>query len=153
MIAFRPMAANDERFVVSSWAMSYRDSDYAGLIAYDDWHRVMRPTIAKLLRRPGMRTVVAHETDDPDPLADLYGFVTADTTADVPVVYYVYVKHAYRLSGIARALFDAIGVDPARPFRYACKTAAVSKIYEARKIPCAQWDPVPARDNQQRRAG
>ncbi len=152
-VAFRPMLARDERFVVSTWAMSYRDSPYAGMLPFTDWHRVMRPVIMATLRRPSVQTFVAHETDDPDPVADLYGFIAADLSEANPLVLYVYVKQVYRRSGIARRLCSAIGVDPGLPFRYAYRTTAADELAEARKIPYAKWDAIPTRNYEPRRAG
>lgn len=144
-MAVRPLLPRDERFVVSAWVMSLRDSDYAGLVDYEDWHRVMRPVVAKLLKRPDVTTLVAYKTDEDDPTADLYGFLVAMPDPLHPVVAYCYVKHAYRRFGIARTMFAAMGIDPSKPFRYVCRTPAVAELIEARKIPSARWDPMPVR--------
>lgn len=78
--------------------------------------------------------------------ADLFGFVSYDPAEhNNPLVFYCYVKHAFRKMGIARALMKAANVDTSEPFRYACKTNAVRELYNARKIPCAKWDPIDAR--------
>lgn len=151
--AFRPMLPRDERFVVSAWVMSLRDSDYAGIVDHEDWHRCMRPVVSKLLKRPDVVTMVAAKTDEPDPTADIYGFLVAmPEPVSSPVVVYCYVKHAYRRLGLARGLFRAMGIDPDKPFRFACRTAAVAELYEARKIPCAKWDPMPVRIAPRRKA-
>ncbi len=149
-IAYRPAEPADRRFIVSTWAMSYQEADSAGMIAIEDWHKVMRPQINKVIDRPDARTIVAYETTDDGHEANLYGFITGEPDAKWPLVVYVYVKHAYRRAGVARGLFAALGVDPTRPFEYACRTRAVAEIYEARKIPCAQWDPMSVRQPRKR---
>jgi GNAT superfamily N-acetyltransferase len=145
-VAFRPAELSDRRFIVGAWMMSFRTSHSAGLIAMDDWVGVMRPQIEKLLEREGTTTVVAYDPDEPAGLTDLQGFIAADVTpGSLPLVLYVYVKEPYRRWGYARGLFRAIGVDPERPFLYACKTAVVAELARLRKIPSARWDPLAAR--------
>lgn len=151
MIAVRDARAGDESFVVSTWSASFKTSHSAGLIQSEDWATVMHEQIAKVLARAGARTLVAYERTDP---SFLYGFIAGDTTdARMPVVFYVYVKEPYREAGwengkrigdgYARQLFRALGVDPARPFVYVCKTPIVSRL--AGKIPMARWNPLVAR--------
>lgn len=139
MIAHRPADVGDHRFIVSSWVTSYRDADTSGFIQVEDWHALMYPQIEKALARPDVVATVAYETSDPDRGADLYGFIVADVTERPALVYYLYVKQAYRRSGIARGLFEAIGVDPARPFHYVCSTPMASLLQ--RKIPMSRWMP------------
>jgi GNAT superfamily N-acetyltransferase len=139
-IAFRPAELADRRFIVLNWLSSYRTAHTAGLIAMEDWHDVMWPQVEKLLDRPTSTTFVAYDPDESDRLVDLHGFIAADITPGPPLVLYVYVKDAYRRAGIARGLFEAIGVDPRRPFLYACKTPIVAELAEQRKIPCAKFD-------------
>jgi hypothetical protein len=153
VIAFRPAEPRDRGFIVSAWATSYQNSLYAGFISFDSWHRVMRPEVIATLDRPAVRAVVAYETENPDPASDLYGFLVAEPgTKPTPTVFYVYVKYAFRRSGIARRLFEAAGIDVRSNFLYVCKTDEVDEIVEAGKIPRARWCPLPAR-KQTRRAG
>lgn len=148
-IACRPadLANPSERnFIVNGWCDSYKDADMAGLIQIEDWFAVMIPQVVKAMNRPGVRTMIAIDSDDAD---QFYGFITADTLEQPPLVYYVYVKSYYRRGGrgrlwdgpgAARQLFAAIGVDPGAPFRYVCSTAILKVL--ARKIPMARWQPL-----------
>lgn len=144
-IAFRPAELADQHFIVSTWTQSYRTAFTAGMIQEEDWYRVMDEQVAKALARPDVRTIVACNPDATGHVADLHGFITADTEERPPLVYYVYVKEAYRRGsgrlwdgpGLARGLFAAIGVDPSRPFHYVCSTPMVRTL--ARKIPLAKW--------------
>ena len=150
-IAYRPADLSqapenaERRFIVDAWCRSYQFAHAAGMIAVEDWFAVMIPQVDKLLARPDVRTIVAHAPDDVDRIADLYGFITVDTAARPPIVFYVFVKEPYRRNGVARGLFGAAGVDPKLPFVYACTTGIVSKIVYSRKIPLAKWDPLVAR--------
>lgn len=134
-IAHRAALPSDRQFIVSTWSSSFKKSHSAGIIQADDWAEIMRPQIEKALDRPDARAVVAYEKDDPD---FFYGFIAGDTSDDTPVVFYVYVKEAYRREGIASGLFAALGVDPARRFVYVCKTGIVAEL--SSKIPCARFN-------------
>jgi hypothetical protein len=148
-IAYRPadMADQLERnFIVDAWVGSYRGAKTSGIIQIEDWYPVMIPTVEKILAKPDVRTVVA--TVPGVTVADLLGFITADTAERPALVYYVFVKTHYRRggagrlwpgSGVGRGLFEAIGVDPAQPFNYVASTP-MCRILE-RKIPMARWEP------------
>jgi len=142
----------DRRFVVDAWVSTYRDAFTAGMIQVEDWYAIMIPQIAKVLTKPDVRTVVATVAGATDRIADLTGFIVADTDEDPPLVYYVFAKEHYRRGGrgrlwggpgIARGLFEAIGVDPARPFNYVCSTPMCRTL--ERKIPLARWRPLHGR--------
>lgn len=128
---------NDRSFVVSNWAATFRTAFAAGMIAMEDWDSVMYPQIEKVLGRAGTKTVVAFDADGP------IGFIAANPTEKPPHVFYVYVQQDARKQHVARALFDAVGINPDMPFGYTCKTRVLSDL--ARKIPMAQWRPLIAR--------
>lgn len=156
MTLYRPadLAPDSEEraFVISTWSSSYKGSHFAGLIASEDWPAIMHAQIGKLLDRPGTRTLgpgtrtlVACEPD-----GFLYGFIAGDTSRRLPIVHYVYVKDPFRGAGYARGLFGALGVDPAQPFLYTCRTAIVSRIADkypggSNKIPHGKFVPAAAR--------
>jgi hypothetical protein len=130
-VAFRRADFSNEperHFIVDSWVSSYRYSDTSGMIAPENWFRVMIPEVERVLDRPDAITIVAYEPGDTSRLSDIQGFITVDTTEQIPVVFYCFVKEAYRRSGYARGLFNAAGIDPARPFFYTCTTEIVSRI-------------------------
>lgn len=118
---------DDQRcsFVVALWSSSYKKSHRAGLIQAEDWASVMHQQIEKLLAKPNNTTLLAYEKTDP---SFLYGFIAGDVTEDVPIVHYVYCKEPYRKSGVARGLFDALGVDPYKRFVYTCETSVVLRL-------------------------
>jgi GNAT superfamily N-acetyltransferase len=160
IVVHRQHTPDDRDFIVSSWSSSFKRSHFAGMIHTDDWAAVMHPQIRRVLERPDARAMVAYEKTDP---AFLYGFIAGDTSLHVPVVedgqrkvytlpvvFYVFVKEAYRRVGIARGLFTALGVDPLRPFIYTGRTGVVRTLIEARKIPRADWNPLVARYEKQR---
>lgn len=139
MIAHRAAGAVDRNFVAKSWVASYRDADSAGFIAVDDWYLVMIPQVVKAMARPDVRVWIAYETSNPNPSANAYGFLVADTAERPPLVYYVFVKEAYRRAGVARGLFAAAGIAPDQPFNFVCDTPMAHRL--RRKIPLARWAP------------
>ena len=143
MIAFRQALPRDRDFIVSAWSASYRKSKYAGMIANENWADVMHPQIKRVLDSRGMQATVAYETTATPGVADLFGFIAADLSRIVPVVGYVFVKQAYRRSGIARRLFAAVGIDPKLPFDFICSTDIADELIEmGRHAPHATFKPV-----------
>jgi hypothetical protein len=130
--------ADERAFVISTWASSYKHSHFAGLIRSEDWAAVMHDQLGKLIDRSTVRTLVAW-----DPPAFLYGHIVGDTAGATPIVHYVYVKDPFREAGIARGLFAAMGVDPAKPFVYTSRTSMVVRLTD--KIPLARFSPAAAR--------
>lgn len=112
---------------------------------------VMHREIDRVIDHPTTRTIVAEEPGEVDHEGRpfLYGFISARVGR--PYVYYVYVKNAYRRArerhglalGYASQLFAAAGIDPRKPFGFACHTAYCAKL--GRKIPLAELNPLPAR--------
>jgi hypothetical protein len=145
-LAFRPADLSDDedrQFVIATWSSSFKHANSAGLIASEDWSTVMHPQFAKVLARRDARTIVAYERTDP---TFFYGWVAGDTT-DIypPYVFYAYVKEPFRRLGVARALFDRLGVDLFAPLAYACHTPAAAAMRDAGKIPRARHKPLVAR--------
>lgn len=138
-VRFREANANDRAFIVSSWVTSYREAYSAGIIQNADWHRIMRDQANRILDRSDVRTIVAY---DPSPearaaRADILGYIVG--CAEDKYVVFVYVKDDVRRAGVARWLFEQLGIDPAQRFEYACRTAPVKAL--AAKIPNAVWNP------------
>ncbi len=144
-IDYRRALPRDREFVISTWSSSYKDSHSAGMITDEDWPSVMHVQIGKTIDRPDCTVIVACDSTARDHIADLYGFIAADSS--VPLVWYVYVKSAYRRLGIARGLYAAAGIDPAAAHSWACKTAVAAHLAKpvneggAGKIPHARFDP------------
>jgi hypothetical protein len=139
-IAYRPAEIDDAPFIVSTWSRAFKASRSAGMIASEDWERTMHPQIQKLLSRPEIQTVVAFENTDP---SFLYGWIAAEPSASPPIVFFAYVKEAFRRAGYARGLFATLGIDPKRRFRYTCWTPILHKL--STSIPFAKHDPNLAR--------
>lgn len=158
-VAFRNARdAADVKFALESFLETQRTSYSAGLVPIEDWFDVMRPVYAKLMQREGMRTMIAYEEDDAD---FFYGCLIADPTEQaIPgkegnvrywpaLVLHVFVKANFRRVGIARQLFAAVGIDPARPFLYSSNTVIASRL--ASKTPLASFNPLACRFPKEKR--
>lgn len=159
MTLYRPAdlspGSDERRFVISSWSSSYKASHFAGLITAEDWADIMHVQLGKIIDRPTTRTLVAVSADR-HPF--LYGFIAGDTSGRQPIIHFVYVKDAFRSERVgdrregpryARGLCAALGVDPAGPFLYTCRTPVVSQLVHPAsgqsKIPRATFCPAAAR--------
>lgn len=138
-VGARCPARCERNFVLGGWSASFKHSREAGLIVASDWDDVMHVQLAKICARPECRVLVAHGQ-----VADSFlGFIAGEPSE--AVVYYCFVKEAYRRRGIARALFEALGVDPAKPFLYPALTRALADPALRNKIPLARRDPAVGR--------
>jgi len=154
-VSFRPMQPSDRDFVISAWSSSYRTSHYAGLLSMRTYADVMHREIKLIIDHPSTLTIVAEEPGEVDEEGRpfLYGFIARRAAAqrtEPPYLYYVYVKTPYRRGrtkgleiGYAAQLFRAAGIDPRRPFEYACETSVSLQL--ARKIPLGEFNSLPAR--------
>lgn len=142
------LTPDDRQFVIATWASSYKSAHAAGLIMAEDWADIMHHQLGKLIDRPSTTTIVAYDLP-----SEYYGFICGDVTGAVPIVHYVYVKGGYRAVRIpgdrwsgprhARGLFRTLGVDPARPFLFSCKTPIVPQL--THKIPRGRFVPAAGR--------
>jgi hypothetical protein len=158
---YRPVGpdpeSDDRKFAISAWSSSYKNSHFAGCITADDWPTVMHGQFGKIIDRPNTTTLVAYDRP-----SFLYGFICGDVTGPLPIVHYVYVKTPYRSERAdddgshighrrasdprhARGLFEALGVDRARPFIYTCRNSTVAEIEAAGKIPGGRFIPAALR--------
>lgn len=123
----------DPKYVISTWSSSYKAAHAAGILAAEDWALIMHKTLFKHLTRAGSRAIVASARNVVE------GFIAGDTSGPMPVVFYVYVGAPFRRCGLARGLFNALGVIPEEPFLYACRTSIVTRL--AHKIRNAKFVP------------
>jgi hypothetical protein len=140
-LAFRNVTARDDRqFVVSNWSASFKKSHSAGMIWTEDWAAIMHGQIDRVLDRPDATTLVAFEATDP---TFLYGWISGDVSEAMPVVFYCYVKESFRREGVARKLFERLGVNPRAPFVYVCQTPTSIRL--SSKVPSARYNPLEVR--------
>ena len=106
--AFRPLAAEDRAFVLSSWLRSYRyGSSFGRSFRNAEFFPGHHDVAERVLARSS--TVVAHLPDSP-------GVILGFLVHEPAVLHYVYVKEQFRRLGIAWTLLAAAHLPAA--FRY-----------------------------------
>lgn len=138
----RPALPSDEMFIVSGWSSSYRKSRDIAFVQMSHYADAMHPIVRSVLARPAVRVMVAHGDEM------LHGFIAYEHSKIglSPLVHYIYVAQPYRRRGFARDLFEAAGIDPDRPFEYACRTEASWRlIVVEKKAPESRYNPYRAR--------
>ncbi|RYF46773.1 MAG: N-acetyltransferase [Cytophagaceae bacterium] len=103
VLQFRSIEPSDFNFILNAWMRSYRDSkrDHTNT----DYYHGQQNLIAAISQRRTM--IIGCDAEAPEWMA---GFICGQKLKDGRLlVDYVYVKHAYRERGIARALLDALG--------------------------------------------
>lgn len=142
-LGYRRAEDPDRAFIVNSWVSSFKLSHAAGVIPLSMYEPVYREAVGVVLERPGIEVWVAYHPGETDAIADLYGWICVERGHPSPLVHYTFVKAAFRRMGIARGLFDAVGIDPLTPFHFTFKTGLVTQL--RRVIPLSTWDPLVAR--------
>lgn len=142
IVAHRLAIPADIPFIHDAWLESFKLSHAAGPIPMDMYRPVYRQVIEAVLRRQGVRVLVAYNSEDHD---QIFGFVVHERHPDYPVIHYVFVKQFARRQPehLGTALLKSAGVDPTKPFVYTFKTPVASKI--AQKWTGARFDPLVAR--------
>lgn len=98
----------DMSFIRQSFTTSQREFGDNGQIdnkAYFDWQY---NRIRSILARPNLYIIIACNPNDSN---HIFGYIIAEYLDDIPVIHYVYVKLAFRNSGIAKSLFKLINKD------------------------------------------
>lgn len=107
-LEFRPFGAGDEAFVFSGILNSlYYGSPARHVIRERIFFAEHHALLEEIMRRPKAAILVASLKDDPDVAI---GFALAEL-GDRPCLHYVYVKKPFRRYGIARALWQTLGLD------------------------------------------
>ncbi len=126
-VVLRPVKKEDVPFIFNSWLKSYRDaSQVAGVpntLYYAEQHRI----IEEILSNSATRVIIACSPDDHD---QMFGYVVykaplADTNL---CVHWIYVKHSFRMFGIARMIYDLMTDCSARTFTYSHTTKISAKL-------------------------
>lgn len=103
-IKLRAPMKDDSAFIYNSWLKSYRNSDFAksqcNTVYYDNHKEVLTALLTRSL------VVVACNPGDEN---HVFGYLVYEELAgNNTIVHYVYVKHTYRRSGIAKQMLDTV---------------------------------------------
>ena len=102
LFAVRALQDSDIPFLYSSYLKSYRP--YFNHLGNDDYFELHHLRMEKFLER-GAIGAVAVATDDHDVIL---GWVLLNVTEDTVVVFYTYVKHAFRSLGVASKILTQL---------------------------------------------
>lgn len=106
-VKIRPPTDQDIPFIFNSWLKSFRETGFlcnpvSNTIYFDSHHKL----IQKILKRATV--FIACDERYPD---QIFGYIVAEKIDGVFVLHYVYVKHNFRKSGIAKTLLNAFDHD------------------------------------------
>lgn len=100
-IRIRRATDGDVSFIFSSWLKSYRtalvNKNIPSEVYFTEHHKV----IEDLLKTCEV-LIACNEKD----ATDIYGYICAERVDGIFVVHYIYVKHTYRVLGVARMLIN-----------------------------------------------
>lgn len=139
-IAFRPPLPTDHNFILSSWLESFRRSPNAGVLPDKPFYDSHRAHLEELLSRPSARVLCCYSPSEAPP-NDLFGFIAWQPG----VLHYVYVKHAYRKMGVAKALVLQAGLEPEKGLTYTYRTRVALDYAKAHHAQRWKFDPRYAR--------
>jgi len=106
LVQIRDKVPSDEDFIFDSWLNNYQATSYFAKRMKKQTFMKFHPLIANaIMLRP---TTVCKIAGDED--FTIYGYIIAEPFPDAPVVHYLYVRPEYQRLGIARKLFEALGI-------------------------------------------
>jgi hypothetical protein len=100
-ISIRPAAEADIPFIFSSWLKSYRSSRFAqgitNTVFFGEHHKVLE----QLFKTANVLIICDQKNS-----TDIYGYICAEIIDNIFVVHYMYIKHTYRLFGLAKIMME-----------------------------------------------
>jgi hypothetical protein len=113
----RPVSAGDVSFIYNSWLKSYRDSPQVKSIPNTLYYAEHHAVIENIFKSPNCTIGIACNPEEQD---QIYGYLVGDildritkvqASGYVAVVHWLYVKHPFRMNGIAKGLFNWFTLD------------------------------------------
>jgi hypothetical protein len=98
-IHVRPALEADAAFIFNSWLKSFRDSSFAAPVSNETYFTEQHKLIERLLKR--CKVFIACEPQDH---TNIYGWVCFEEHEGVFTLHYAYIKHNFRMLGIAKEL-------------------------------------------------
>lgn len=109
--AIRPATPADLPLIYSSCARSFHGSPLYRDVSPAAWTETVNRLVRERLEDSRWSALIAHPVDVEDEIA---GWTVA--RPDLPAVFALYTKHAYRRMGVARMLLEASDVKPGEAF-------------------------------------
>lgn len=102
-IKLRPFAEKDFNFIMSTWLKSYKSSEFAHSIPNEVYYTQHQNLIYNILKHSTNSISILCSPDDDD---QIIGYIVYNT--EIPLIFYTYVKHAFRKYGVGRILFTGV---------------------------------------------
>lgn len=122
-LRIRPATEEDVNFIFNSWLKSYRDSFFGKNISKTIYFASHHKILEKLLKNCSV--LVAVDANNP---GDIVGYCVTEDVAGFQVIHFVYVKHIFRMLGIAKALLNAAKIDMTKASIYTHHTKSCYKV-------------------------
>lgn len=136
LVAVRDAVPGDRNFVLKTWLLTLRNASHESWhVENEDFFAGEQIVLKRVLAHPTCRVLVAHPLDDVDLIAGFLVFEAPD------LVHFVYTKAALRRAGVARALVQAAGLDPARGLVASSATHDLTKGWIRSKYPLVRFNP------------
>lgn len=129
IVKIRPALEGDASFIFNSWLKSFRENGLARPVSNEVYYTEQHKLIERLLKT--CTTVVACDPKDP---ASIFGWACYERVDGVFVLHYVYVKHPFRLLGLAKELLADSGHDFATAGLFTHWTSAAMKLHDKKNL-------------------
>jgi hypothetical protein len=129
VVKIRPALEADASFIFNSWLKSFRENGIARPVSNEVYFAEQHKLIEKLLKR--CTTVIACNPTDP---AQIFGWACFERVDGIFVLHYVYIKHPYRLLGLAKELLKEANHDFTTAGLFTHWTAAALKLHEKKNL-------------------
>ena len=127
-ILIRDYVPSDEDFIFDSWLNNYQATSYFAKRMRKQTFMKFHPIIANaIVRRPETVIKIAGDAD-----FTIFGYIVAELIPGAPVVHYCYVRPEFQKLGIARMMFDALGIKGA--FEVSHWTPVLNEIHFKHRI-------------------
>lgn len=93
----------DLNFILSTWLKSYKQSEFALHIPNQIYYPHQQKLIESIITHEHNRITILCNSEDP---AQIIGYIVYSIKH--PIIYYTYIKHAFRKFGFGKFLFSAV---------------------------------------------
>lgn len=102
-VLLRPPNDTDGSFIIDSWVREARDhypySNMDKSLFYKEYKEIVKTLISKSL------ILIACNPEETD---QIYGYLSFEKVADIPIIHFIYVKLTFRENGIAKLLLQSV---------------------------------------------
>lgn len=150
IIKARLVKPSDLRFIVTSWMESFRSSHASGVLGFREYFQQHEMKFMEILNREKVRCVVAINPQEQEEGYEIYGYLVHELGHKLPVIHWVYTKHAFRGHGVGKFLLESEKINPRHSFVYSMRTAHGLQCIRKKRL-IARFDPWYAREDKHKK--